>query len=193
MLSQLRQASQPLARSIARPLAAVGVSPDSLTLAGLASGALAGLALGLGWPRLALTWALVAVLADWLDGPLARTQARESPEGSLLDAVADRCVEGALLVGLAGYFPRLASACLLLSLLISYIKARTGLVVSLDNSDWPGWGDRADRVCLLLLAIAALPSLRLASYWLLALLLVSTVGCLQRLAHARRLIAARAA
>lgn len=191
MLSQWREASQPLARQLARPLAGLGLTPHHLTAAGLGLGVLAGVALSVGFFRVALAAGLLAALSDWLDGPLARAQGRAGPEGSLLDAVADRCVEGALLIGLAGLFPRLASACLLLSLLSSYIKARTGLVMPLDNSDWPGWGDRADRVILLLLTIAVLPSLVLARCGLLALLAVSGLGCWQRLAYARRLISAR--
>ena len=80
---------------------------------------------------------------------------------------------------------------MLVSLLSSYIKARTGLVIPCDNGDWPGWGDRADRLVLLLASLGALPtSPALSCAFLYALLAVGTLGCAQRLAYARRLIRA---
>ena len=189
MLSRLRARSQPLARRLARPLKGLGVTADALTASGLALGLGCGVAVGLGWHRSSLALGLAAAAADWLDGPLARERGEETPFGSLTDALADRLVEGAILTGLATLSPRLACACLLLSLLSSYIKARTGLVIPCDNRDWPGWGDRADRMVLLMASLWALPSSPVLSRaFLYALLAIATVGCCQRLAHARRLI-----
>lgn len=181
MLSRLRPASETLARQLVRPLRALGVRAHHLTTGGLACGVGAGVAVSWGWHRSAFGLGLLAAGADWLDGPLARERAQASATGSLFDAIADRLVEGSLLVGLAPFAPRLACACLLLSLLTSYIKARTGLVIPLDNRDWPGCGDRADRMVLLLGAL-------LAPVLLWALLVLTLTGCLQRWGHARRLI-----
>lgn len=188
MLSQLRSVARPLQKLLAFPLVKAGVPPHLVTLAGvpLAMGAAAMTQ----WeaPRAALILALGACLTDFLDGAVARESKRVTPFGDLLDAVVDRWVEIILLLGFALKFPLLAGLCAGLSLSISYIKARTGLVVDCDNSDWPGWACRSDRLLLVLMAIAR-PDW---SFWLLAALLgLCTLGCLQRLNHAHRLIGER--
>lgn len=101
---------------LARPLEAVaaaldrpGITPDGLTLTGLALGVASAVAAGfqLWWVALAL-W-LVSRVADGLDGTLARRRRRRasgeaasvSHAGGFLDITADFVVYGATVVGVA--------------------------------------------------------------------------------------------
>ncbi len=190
MLNQLRQTVMPVKLAMARPIAATGIPPNLLTLLAvpLSVGA-AGLVLQ-GQPGWAFALALPSVLVDFVDGPVATLQGRVTPYGNLLESVVDRVVEAALLVGLASVFPLAAASALGCSTVVSYVKARTGLVIVSDNREWPGWGDRSDRVVLVLLSLLLLSlgwrdSAELA-LWLVASL--STVGAVQRLAYAHKLV-----
>lgn len=175
---------------VAKPFVAAGISPNAITLAAIPLSTLAALATVWGYFFLAFWLALPSVLLDFLDGAVARASGQESDYGNHLEAVVDRYVEAALLAGLAYHFPVLATGALGLSMLVSYIKARVGLVISSDNSDWPGVGDRADRVLLLLVSILFLAYGH--RIWSLATLLlltaVAAVGCVQRMKHSKFLI-----
>jgi phosphatidylglycerophosphate synthase len=79
------------------------VTPDRLTLAGLALGlASAGLAAGQLWGWALVAWLLSRAM-DGLDGPLARrrTTGEGSPAGGFLDITADFAVYGTTVVGVA--------------------------------------------------------------------------------------------
>lgn len=190
MLNQLRQTVMPVKLALARPIAATGIPPNLLTLLAvpLSVGA-AGLILQ-GQPGWAFALALPSVLVDFVDGPVATLQGRVTPYGNLLESVVDRVVEAALLAGLASVFPLAAASALGCSTVVSYVKARTGLVIVSDNREWPGWGDRSDRVVLVLLSLLLLAlgwreSAELV-LWLVASL--SAVGAVQRLAYAHKLV-----
>jgi phosphatidylglycerophosphate synthase len=103
-------------------------------------------------------------------------------------ALVDRWVDGVLLLGFLSSHPLAAGLAIILSSLVSYTKARLGLVISTDNSDWPGVGDRSDRMLLLLCAVGLGPYHPWSGLLLWALVLISLVGCLQRVQHARRQI-----
>ncbi|MBI3928821.1 MAG: CDP-alcohol phosphatidyltransferase family protein [Armatimonadetes bacterium] len=194
MLSALRKTVSPLQERLAEPLARSGVPADLVTLAGIPLSLGGALFLFTGHAGAALMLAMAAAMTDFLDGTVARLQNRESPFGNCLEAVVDRWVEGVLLVGLATYFPLAASSALLLSLLVSYVKARVGLVVISDNSDWPGVADRTDRLVLILLTIGflsqppAMGGIAAAGFTLWALAFMALIGCCQRLVHARKVI-----
>ena len=96
-----RHLSGPLAR-VASHLDRSWVSPDRLTVAGLAAGLTsAGLAAGQHW-RWALAAWLLSRLLDGLDGPLARRRAGHgSPSGGFLDITSDFLVYGATVLGVA--------------------------------------------------------------------------------------------
>lgn len=190
MLNQLRQTVMPVKMGLARPIAATGIPPNLLTLLAvpLSLGA-AGLILQ-GQPGWAFALALPAVLVDFVDGPVATLQGRATPYGNLLESVVDRVVDAALLAGLASVFPVAAASALGCSTVVSYVKARTGLVIVSDNREWPGWGDRSDRVVLVLLSILLLAlgwrGLAELALWLVATL--SAVGVVQRLRYAYELV-----
>lgn len=95
-----------VSHAVARPLTAVGVRPNVVTLAGLG---LAGLALwpaGAGgrWPLLAVALIVLAGLVDSLDGAVAVLSDRVSRRGAVLDACCDRVADlsFAAALGLAG-------------------------------------------------------------------------------------------
>ncbi len=82
-----------------------GITPDRLTVAGLALGLVsAGLAAGQLWGWALAAWLLSRAM-DGLDGPLARRRAgpdsQGSPAGGFLDITADFVVYGATVVGVA--------------------------------------------------------------------------------------------
>jgi phosphatidylglycerophosphate synthase len=91
-----------LAYTVARPLAAHGVSPDALTAWGLlVSAAVAAVAAPGGrWPLLAIVVVVVAGLLDNLDGAVAILSDRTSRWGYVLDSLADRISDGAYLLPL---------------------------------------------------------------------------------------------
>ncbi|MFA5505725.1 MAG: CDP-alcohol phosphatidyltransferase family protein [Vulcanimicrobiota bacterium] len=190
MLSSLRRKVQPIGRLVARPFVLAGISPNAITLAAVPLSTLAGLALAKGYFFPALALAVPAVLLDFLDGAVARASGQVSDYGNHLEAVVDRYVEAALLAGLSAHFPVLATAALGFSMLVSYIKARVGLVIASDNSDWPGVGGRADRMLLLLLVLLFLAyGYQTAGLFSLGLLTaVAAVGSFQRLRHSKLLI-----
>src|SRR5512141_2185987 len=85
------------------PLAAglnrAGISPDSLTLLGLAAVAASGLLLGLehwGW---AVALLLLGQVFDSLDGELARARGQATPYGAFLDSVCDHYGDLAVYLG----------------------------------------------------------------------------------------------
>ena len=190
MLSSLRQTVRPVGELVARPFVRAGISANAITLAAIPLSTLAGLFIAKGFFAVGFWLALPTILLDFLDGAVARASKSESLFGNHLEAVVDRYVEGAILVGLAVHYPLLAGSALTFSVLVSYIKARVGLVIVSDNSDWPGIGDRTDRMILLLVALQLLAQERvwLGQLGLLALVVVALVGTVQRMLHSKRLI-----
>jgi phosphatidylglycerophosphate synthase len=91
-----------LAYTVARPLAARGVSPDALTAWGvLVSAAVAAVASAGGrWPLTAIAVVVLAGLLDNLDGAVAILSDRTSRWGYVLDSLADRLSDGAYLLPL---------------------------------------------------------------------------------------------
>ncbi|MDN3497235.1 CDP-alcohol phosphatidyltransferase family protein [Planococcus sp. APC 4015] len=82
------------------------ITPDGLTLAGLAIGLGSALAAALQWWAVAVILWLLSRLADGLDGTLARRRARASGApgshaGGFLDITADFVVYGSTVVGVA--------------------------------------------------------------------------------------------
>lgn len=97
-----RRLDGPLAAAVER-VDRSWVSPERLTLAGLALGLTsAGLAAGQLWGWALAAW-LLSRLMDGLDGPLARrrTTGQSSEAGGFLDITADFIVYGATVVGVA--------------------------------------------------------------------------------------------
>jgi phosphatidylglycerophosphate synthase len=117
-----------LAYTVARPLAARGVSPDALTGWGvLVSAAVAAIAAPGGrWPLAAIAVVVVAGLLDNLDGAVAILSGRTSRWGFVLDSLADRASDGLQLIALraAGAPAKLTVAAGVGATALEYARAR---------------------------------------------------------------------
>ncbi|WP_434056342.1 phosphatidylinositol phosphate synthase [Georgenia wangjunii] len=180
---------------VARLLVRAGVSPDAVTVVGTA--AVVGVALWLiptGHFVAASLVIGVLVLADSIDGQMARMLGRSSRWGAFLDSTLDRASDAAIFAGLVVWAARreddlalaLALACLVLGSVVPYARARAeGLGLTASG----GIAERADRLFLVLAAVLAvglgLPAWVLtAALGVLAAASLYTVG--QRMAAVRR-------
>lgn len=124
----------PASIRIARWIAAMGVSPNAISIAGMIAGILAGLAFaltslpGYGQAFLFVAAALVQLrlLANMLDGMVAVQTGRASPLGELFNEVPDRVSDTTIFLG-AGYavggVPELGYLAAILALLTAYVRA----------------------------------------------------------------------
>ena len=96
-----RAAYAKLSRPAAKGALRLGLTPDSVTILGTAGSVLAALTL---FPMGQLWWGaftvFVFVLADMLDGAMARESGGGSRFGAVLDATCDRISDGAIFCGL---------------------------------------------------------------------------------------------
>jgi archaetidylinositol phosphate synthase len=190
MLGSIRPLLKPLVLSIAKPLARAGVPPNLFSVTAVPLAAAAAWAIVTAhWP-LAFLFTALSGLVDLLDGSVARLQDRESPFGNYLDTMLDRIVEVVLYLGLVLVWPIPAATALAFSMLVSYAKARVALVIPTDDRDWPGMGDRADRIAMLLIGLIAasvgFPLVLRAVVWLIAA--TTVIGTAQRMVYAHKLI-----
>ena len=88
-----------IAETLARPLAARGVTPDTVTAAGVGVAALAAGVAGRR-PGLAGAGVIASAVLDGLDGTVAVLTGTAGRRGFLLDSLADRASDGLLLVAL---------------------------------------------------------------------------------------------
>jgi len=186
-----RAAYAKLSRPIAKAALRAGFTPDSITILGTAGAVIAALTL---YPMGQLWWGSVAVsffvLADMLDGAMARERGGGTRFGAVLDATCDRIGDGAIFCGLAWWAAvGIHSAslvvailiCLVTSQVISYIKARA------EASGLEGGGgiiERPERLVIVLngaglSGLFGVPLLLHVAMWVLAG--ASVVTLLQRL------------
>ena len=186
----------------ARWLARRGVTPDALTLAGLALGAACCVFLVV-TRQVAVFCVLILALGlcDALDGAVARVSGRATKFGSYLDAMSDRYFEAMVVLAVAhvtGYW-MWSLVVLAGTFAISYAKARAAMEVPVANNEWPDWMERMERDVLFIagLFLSTLVSWQPFGhdlfYWTLIGLAVAThATVVQRVLRARRLILARA-
>lgn len=170
-------------------LAARGVQPDHVTVAGLLIVVAAAVFIAFGWLALGGIVFLVGSALDGLDGELARhgDGARASVFGGVLDSTADRVGEGVTFAGLAAYFVGTGDASAVVATVLalsganltSYVRARAE-AASIPCRD--GLCTRFERV--LILGVGTAVHLPEAAVYLLTLLTFVTVG--QRLNTVRR-------
>jgi CDP-diacylglycerol--glycerol-3-phosphate 3-phosphatidyltransferase len=163
------------------------LDPNALTVVGALVSIAAAVAFARGQFPLAGVLMLAGGFFDLVDGVVARHQGRSSRFGAFLDATLDRLSDMVLLLGICVHFAAarepahvaLAGAALLVSVLVSYSKARAELVV-------PGFSiglfERGERVAVL--AAGALFGLLIPALWLITA--GSTVTVVQRVALAYR-------
>jgi archaetidylinositol phosphate synthase len=194
MLGRIRPFIKPYVRQLAMPLVAWRISPDTVTLTALPLALLAGGCIYAGNWRAAFWTTLLALGVDLLDGSVAELQRRRTAFGNYLETMIDRIVDAILLLALMTHYPLAAGWALAGAMLVSYAKARVGLVIATDNRDWPALGDRAERSTLLLLGLfgtwrgygmGAHDAMQLC---LLVLAAMGLFGTVQRMLYAHRLI-----
>ncbi|GFZ80254.1 phosphatidylinositol phosphate synthase [Nesterenkonia alkaliphila] len=134
MLKHLRAFFSTAFTPIARFLLRIGLTPNAVTVigtAGVSLGALIFYPLGeLFWGTLLIT---LFVFSDLIDGLMARLGEKSSVLGGFLDSVSDRVQDSAVFLGLMLWFfgsgenywiGVAAAVCMILGLLVSYIRAR---------------------------------------------------------------------
>ena len=158
------------------------ISANALTMFGFLVVVGAAVLIVLGRPFWAGVVMLSGSLLDGLDGAVARLTGKAGRFGAMLDSVFDRLSEGAVLIALIyaasvddqSLVATLAGATLLLSLMVSYARARAeGLGVSCSE----GWFTRVERVIVLSLGL-------LTGYIVMAMVIIavlSLITLLQRL------------
>lgn len=169
-------------------LAALGVTANMVTVAGVVVSLATAALLALGQFHVALVCFIVAGLMDSLDGAVAKARNASSRQGAFLDSVADRVSDGVLLLGItwylaAGHDPRVALlpvGVLLVSAVVSYERAKAE---SLGLSAKGGLMERAERMILLALGIL-LPFILVPVLW--ALLVLTTGTAVGRFARVWR-------
>lgn len=166
------------------------ISPNQLTVAGLAGNAGAAVLVYRGDFVWAAAVLVAASLLDVLDGALARSHGKLTPFGGFLDSTTDRISEGMMLGAIALVLARqghtLALACVFVALvgsfLVSYTRAKAE---ALGLSCSVGLMTRTERIVLLAVALpfagdGSLP-------WAMELLAALTAFTVwQRISHVRR-------
>ena len=141
-------------RPFARTLAAIGITPNHVTVAGTALTLVSAAFVVAG----ELVWGgalfIIAGTLDTLDGTLARMTGMASARGAFIDSTLDRVSEGAMFAALAYYFSvrdapidvAIVVVALLGSVLVSYTRARAD-ALGIDCSG--GLATRGERVFVL--------------------------------------------
>jgi archaetidylinositol phosphate synthase len=188
-----------IGRTAFQALAASGVKPNQITLAGFAL-VLVSCALYL-WTKDLFVLGVALSLSypiDAIDGAVARYSGSVSRFGGYLDSVVDRYQEvaGYFVVGVVTGWWIGIFALTVGSLLVSYNKAAAALQVPIDNKGWPDLMERARRTwlfCPALILDNAIPipeflggSFAHLAIWSIAVLVHFTA--IQRIMRARRLL-----
>ena len=173
-----------------RPLVSLGITPNALTILGLAASFISALCY-ISWRTnrlfLPLAGALILLsgLIDAIDGVLARSTGRVSVFGGFLDSVSDRYSDAVVLSAIvyAGLcHPAWGLAAIVGSLMVSYTRARAeaaGVKMAAV-----GFAERAERmVFLALTSMAAYYNLQILYWGVVVLAVVAQFTVLQRAAH----------
>jgi CDP-diacylglycerol--glycerol-3-phosphate 3-phosphatidyltransferase len=199
--TSLQQQTRRTAERLVAPLARTGITPNGLTVMGLALNVVAGAVLASGAFVAGGLLVLIAGAFDMFDGALARVKNQKTVFGAFFDSTLDRYSEAAVFCGLQLAFLRelwgadrpepawpaatgaiLCYLVLVGSLLISYTRARAeGLGVDCEV----GWLQRPERIIVLGVGLLLPRPILLAV--LVALAVVTQITVLQRIAHVRRL------
>lgn len=192
--AKIRNVWDHVMRPTGRTLHGWGIGANSVTLFGLLVTGVSAYLIVEGRLVAAGLVAIVAALADTVDGAVAKAAGATSNWGALLDSTADRLSDALFLIPIAwlyGVSPDpaqaddrwvavLALGTLVVSYLVSYVKARAeGLGYDCNV----GIIERAERLILMIVALVFYAILPIVLGILAALSLVTVV---QRLVHVRR-------
>jgi phosphatidylglycerophosphate synthase len=158
--ARVRASLDPVARGLAR----VGLTPNSLTLIGFAIAVVAGWAAALEmWLAAGLLVAFGAVF-DLFDGAVARVTNTASRLGAFLDSTFDRAGEAVIYLGIAGAYLRsdfpagtiLPMAAMAAAFMVSYVRARSEALGFTPGSGMANVGFAPREVRVVILAIGLL-------------------------------------
>src|SRR5260221_4515027 len=187
MLKVLSPAIDRLLGPVTGALARTPVTPNVLTIigtVGVSAGALALFPTGHLFAGTMVCWFFV--MADMLDGALARVKGTTGSFGAFLDSTLDRIADASVFAGLAAWFglgglsklmAGVALFCLVAGALVSYAKARAeGLGLRADV----GLAERTERLLIALVAAGldglGVPYVLPAGLWVLAAASAFTFG-----------------
>jgi phosphatidylinositol phosphate synthase len=187
MLNTLRPVFNRLTEPVANALARTPITPNAITIigtVGVAAGALALFPTGHLFAGTLVCWGFV--MADMLDGALARVKGTTGKFGAFLDSTLDRVADASVFAGLAAWFvlgghsrllAGVAVFCLVSGALVSYAKARAeGLGIRCDV----GLAERSERMLVVLVAAGlsglGVPYVLAIGLWLLAAASTFTFG-----------------
>ncbi len=198
--------AQPLTRSrslfapLVRALRGAGVSPNAVSVFGVALVLVGSALVGAAQPAAAALALVAGALADSVDGELARLAGRATPFGAFLDSTLDRVGDAAMYAGAIAFALRGANEmlgltalwALVASFLVSYVRAKAE---SLDTTASVGVAPRQWRTAILIAGVAAWaasgePGVFTGAVALTAILATVTVA--QRIAHVARQLSPRA-
>lgn len=110
---------------ITKPLAKVGITPNSLTFSGLIFGVILYIYAQTIWAPILL---VISLICDGIDGSLAIITGKSSKWGALLDSIVDRATEFFWILALykIGVNMQLLIAVLLIASVQEYLRARAG-------------------------------------------------------------------
>jgi len=189
VLDRLYPLARGLAQYPARLLVRLGVSPNSLTIAGLLLNFLVAYVLASGHPVVGGVLLLLVNAFDMLDGSVARLSGKVTRFGAMLDSTLDRYSEALFFLGIMGWLSTRGDTTTLLaayiaiigSLMVSYTRARAE---GLGLRGEVGWLPRPERIILIGVALLFHQYLLAPVLWLLAVL--TNVTAAQRVLYAKK-------
>jgi CDP-diacylglycerol--glycerol-3-phosphate 3-phosphatidyltransferase len=158
LVDRIRGLTEGVRSALARAVGRLGISPNTLTLAGYVLHLPALYALATGHMRLGGLAVAVASLFDALDGSVAREMRQASAFGAFLDSTLDRYSEATILLGLLMYYSRKGA---LLETVLIYVAAVGSFMVSYTRARAEGagiacktgWFTRFERVLLIVICL----------------------------------------
>ena len=149
MLTKLRSLIKPLSYRIGKFLGGLGLSPNSLTWAGVSLAIMTPFSAYYHRPWIALALLAASSVLDVLDGAVAKACGLMSRKGAFLDSFSDRVSDISFITALIflGLKPLITVLILATSLLISYARARgESLSIKMEGV---GLMERGDRILYL--------------------------------------------
>lgn len=187
---KVRPLIQPFTAGVGRGMARMGLTPNAVTLLGLAWTFVGVWLVIIGHRTMAGIVMIPAWFLDIFDGALARATGRVTAWGGFLDSVCDRIGDSALLGAIASlgwryHKPRLLIAGFVAMIVASLVPYARAKAESLGYKVASGPGERAERAVLI--SAGLILHLELAALWVLTALCLLTfagrVASVYRQAH----------
>jgi len=177
---KVRPLIQPFTAGVGRGMARIGLTPNAVTLIGLAWTFVCVWLVVIGHRTMAGIVMIPAWFLDIFDGALARVTNRVTPWGGFLDSVCDRIGDGALLAAIASLGwryrqPKILVAGLVAMIVTSLVPYARAKAEALGYKVASGPGERAERA--ILISAGLILHLEVAAMWVLtALCLITFAG-----------------